>query len=424
MSTVRIHPGPVRGTTRAPPSKSYTHRALVVGHLAGRPFRVYRPLDSDDTRATAAAVSRLGTHVSRGPNGWRVSRPSDRARSDPVVIQCGESGTTLRFACALAALSDRTVVFRGADRLSERPIDDLLEGLRGLGASCRHRAGHGLPIEVQGPIHAGRLSLDASRSSQFASALLLTLPTLDGDSSLELTGRIVSGPYLDATLAVLAYHGVRVHRRGRRFHIPGRQRYRRPGFRVPGDASSAAYLWAAAAVSDGSVRVDGIPAKWPQADLAVLDLLEVAGATVSRRRNGATVSGRTTTPFRVDLTDTPDLYPLAGVLAATTPGLSRIVGAENVVLKESDRRTGTVLLARRLGAAVESTSRGLRIRGTPRPRAIDLRNLLDHRLVMSAAVGALPASRDSIVGQREAVRKSFPGFWTAFAGLSEGARER
>jgi 3-phosphoshikimate 1-carboxyvinyltransferase len=170
--------------------------------------------------------------------------------------------------------------------------------------------------------------------------------------------------------------------------------------------------------------VEGISAVWPQADLAVLDLLRAAGATVSRRSNGATVRGRTTMPFHVDLTDAPDLYPLAGVLAATTPGVSRIVGAEHVVLKESDRKAGTAFLARRLGATVESTSGGLRIRGTPRPRALDLRHLSDHRLVMSAAVGALAADRESMVGEKEAVRKSFPGFWKAFAALSGGADRR
>jgi 3-phosphoshikimate 1-carboxyvinyltransferase len=170
--------------------------------------------------------------------------------------------------------------------------------------------------------------------------------------------------------------------------------------------------------------VEGVPANWPQADLAVLDLLENAGASVSRLPNGATVSGGTPRPFGVDLTDAPDLYPLAGVLAATTPGVSRIVGAEHAVLKETDRKAGTALLARCLGAAVEGTNHGLSIRGTRRPRALDLRQLSDHRLVMSGAVGALAAEGDSILGEREAVRKSFPGFWDAFATIAEGGHGR
>ena len=420
MSSVRIRPGPVYGRVRAPPSKSYTHRALVVGHLARRPFRVIRPLDSDDTRATAAALHQLGTSVHRGPEAWRLSPSSGRPGSDPVRVQCHESGTTLRFASVLAGLQSRTTLISGEGRLSARPIDELLGALGALGASCRHVRGRGLPIEVRGPIHGGRISLDASESSQFASALLLALPTLDESSVLELTGTIVSRPYLDATLAVLAHHRIGVVRQGRRFRISGRQHFRGTRFVVPGDASSAAYLWAAAAVGGGRVRVDGVGGSWPQADLAALGLLEAAGAQVHRWSSGAEVSAGRPKPFSVDLTDAPDLYSLAGVLAATTTGESRIVGAEHVVLKESNRRAGTARLARRLGAKVRETSKGLTIRGTSRPKALNLPHLSDHRLVMSAAVGALASSGPSTIGERQAVRKSYPGFWSAFRGLSEG----
>jgi 3-phosphoshikimate 1-carboxyvinyltransferase len=262
--------------------------------------------------------------------------------------------------------------------------------------------------------------LDASQSSQFASALLFTLPTLEDDSSIQLRGTIVSEPYLEATLAVLAHHGIQVHRNGRQFEIPGRQRFAGSGFAVPGDASSASYLWAAAAIGGGTVRVSGLPSAWPQADFAVLELLEATGADVSRHPDGATVSGGSRTPFRIDLTDSPDLYPLAGALAATAPGTSRLVGAPHVFLKESDRRAETARLARALGARVRLAGGGLVIEGSSRPRAVRLPQLSDHRLVMSAAVGALAADRASLVGDATAVRKSFPGFWSVLADLSRG----
>lgn len=422
MTTVRIRPGPVSGAIRAPGSKSYTHRALVVGHLSGRRFRIRRPLASDDTVATALAMTRLGTPVHRRPDAWQVEPESSGPSKAPTVIDCGESGTTLRFASALAGLRDRKVRIVGATRLSERPIDELLRALNVLGAKCRHVRRKGLPIEVVGPITGGRVTLDASQSSQFASALLLALPTLEGDSEIEMLGKVVSEPYLDATLAVLSHHGVIVDRRGRSFRIPGKQRFRGTSFGVPGDASSAAYLWAAAAVAGGSVRVDGVPSTWPQADLAVLDLLELAGATVVRRVNEAAVTGARRKPFRVDLTRSPDLYPLAGVLAATTEGVSRIVGAEHVALKESDRKGETAFLARQLGAKVESSSSDLRIEGTLRPRALHVRHLTDHRVVMSAAVGALAGDGESVIGDRNAVRKSFPGFWSALRAVSGEVR--
>lgn len=422
MTALRISPGPVSGTVRAPPSKSYTHRALIVGHLARRTFRVHHPLDADDTRATAAALGRLGTPVSRRPELWRVGRPSGRRPSTPARLDCRESGTTLRFLSALAALSERPVVLAGSERLSERPIDDLLRSLTALGARCRHIRGLGLPIEIQGPVRGGPVAVDASKSSQFASALLLALPTLEEDSSIELRGRVVSEPYLEATVAVLAHHGIRVDRVGRRFRIPGGQRYAGSAFTVPGDASSASYLWAAAAVGGGTVRVNGLPSEWPQADFAALDLLKASGATVSRHPDGATVTAGPRTPFRVDLTRAPDLYPLAGVLAATTSGVSQLLGASHVVLKESNRRAETARLARGLGAHVTVTGAGLVIEGRRRPQALHVPSLSDHRLVMSAAVAALAAEAPSVVGEVEAVRKSFPEFWNVLTEISGGMR--
>ncbi len=422
MSTVRVRPAVASGRHRAPPSKSYTHRALVTGHLADRPFRIDRPLDSEDTRATARAIALLGTHVERRPHHWALRPAAARRRSTDVVIDCGESGTTLRFIAALAARESRSVTLEGRGRLPRRPMERLLGALRGLGATCRcaHPYG-GLPLTVRGPIHAGRVAIDASESSQFASALLFVLPTLSGESEIRLTGRIVSRPYLEATLAVLRHHGLRLGRRGRRIRVPGEQRYTGRRFGVPGDASSAAYFWSAAAVTGGRVRIDGLPGAWPQADLAILSVLDRAGAVVERTPSGAVVSGGRLRPFSVDLTDAPDLYPLVGVLAAATPGRSVIRGAAHVALKESDRRGETVRLVTAFGARPRSLGSGLAIEGSTRLRPVALRGLSDHRLVMSAAVGALAADGPSTIGDGRAVRKSFPGFWEALGRVASGS---
>ncbi|EQD48201.1 secreted protein containing 3-phosphoshikimate 1-carboxyvinyltransferase, core domain protein, partial [mine drainage metagenome] len=174
-----------------------------------------------------------------------------------------------------------------------------------------------------------------SESSQFASALFLTLPTLAGASRVRLMGTLVSEPYLDATLAVLRFHGVEAKRDGRVFSTPGHQQYRGNRFPIPTDASSAAYLWAGAAVSEGGrITVSGFDPEWPQADLVVLDLLEAWGATVSRRSGRATVSAGERRPIRFDLTRAPDLLPLAGVLAALAPGRSLLSGAAHAAFKE------------------------------------------------------------------------------------------
>lgn len=359
----------------------------------------------------------MGASVRFSPDRWTIS-PAARSKTSPISIDCGESGTTLRFVATLAARSARSTRLVGRGRLPQRPSAPLFAALESLGASCRRpRGDRELPTTVRGPLHGGRIRLDSSVSSQFTSSLLLTLPTVPGDSTVDLVGPIVSAPYIEATLAVLRHHRIRIGRRGRRFTIPGDQTYRGHRAIVPGDASSAAYLWTAAAITGGTVRVTGVPTRWPQADLAILDVLTAAGARVRRTTLGATVAAGPLRGFTADLTSAPDLYPLVGVLAASIPARSRIEGAEHVVHKESDRRIGTQRLARAMGAKVTFRGDGLSVVGTDRPTHFHWRGVGDHRIVMSAAVGAFAADGVSTVEHAEAVAKSFPGFWDAVSSL-------
>jgi 3-phosphoshikimate 1-carboxyvinyltransferase len=425
---VQVTPGPVSGRLPAPPSKSYTHRALVAGFLAGRKYRVRTPLDAEDTRATRRGLRALGAAVERGRDEWVLQAGVGRARpgrSRQPVVDCGESGTTLRFLVAVAARRDEPVRFVGAPGLARRPMDGLFSALRGAGARVAvETAGASLPCSVVGPLRAGALSVDGGVSSQFLSALLLVLPTLPGDSRLSVRGRAVSRPYVEATEAVLRAHAIEIERQRRTYRISGDQRYRGSAFRVPGDASSAAYLWAAAALAGSSVTVENVPARWPQADRAILEILARMGASVRVASSGASVTGHGLQPIDVDLDAAPDLYPLVGVLAAfARGGESRLRGAAHVAFKESDRRRATVRLVRAFGGRARSDGRGLVIRGAERPpKGVRLRNITDHRVVMSAAVGALAARTPSRLGEAGSVAKSFPGFWSALRELGAEVR--
>jgi 3-phosphoshikimate 1-carboxyvinyltransferase len=417
-----VNPGVARGGIAPPPSKSYTHRALVAGHLSGRLSRVLRPLDSDDTRATARGLAALGSQVRCSAGRWQI-RPAPVVGSRQRTIDCRESGTTLRFLTAVAALSDRPIRLVGRGRLPARPMDELYEALRTLGAQVRtERAGRALPCTIRGPIGPGRIEVRADETSQHLSALLMALPRVEGRSEIRLRGRSVSRTYIDATCAVLRAHGVRIHRRTHDYRIDGGQAYRATAFTVPGDASSAAYFWAAGALTGGRVSVRGIDRRWPQADLLLLDIVRRMGAAVRYGRSATEVTGPLHRGVTVDLTDAPDLYPLVGVLAALIPGQkSRLRGAAHVRFKESDRYAGTARLVRALGGRVRASGGELTIEGTGAPRPLVLEHLDDHRLVMSAAVGALAADAPSRIGDARAVRKSFPGFWTS---LSLLVRER
>ena len=415
MSVATVRPGVAAGRIEAPASKSYTHRALVAGHFAGHPFEVVRPLVADDTRATARGLRALGTAVEMAPGRWRL-RPTRTTRS-PRIVRCGNSGTTLRFLTAAAAAAGAPVQFQGGAQLSRRPIGGLAVSLRKAGVEVRLPRTGSLPMEVEGPIRAGILSVDGSVSSQYVSALLLALPSLGAPSELRVRGARVSEPYVSATVSVLRSLGIEILGGEGRWSIPAPQRTSRRRLRVPGDASSAAYLWGAAAVTGGRVTVRGIPPRMPLADAAILEVLRAAGAGVRSTSDGASVVGPVERPFSVDLTGSPDLYPLVGVLAAVIPGRSTIRGAAHVVFKESDRRAGTIDLARRLGARVRPRGGALEIEGVAHPQAVTLAGSDDHRIVMSAAVGALRADGPSRLADARAVRKSYPEFWSGLRSL-------
>ncbi|MCI4336515.1 MAG: 3-phosphoshikimate 1-carboxyvinyltransferase [Thermoplasmata archaeon] len=421
MTKMKIRPSRLDGRLDAPPSKSYTHRALIAGFLAGRRYRVRRPLHAADTVATRRGLVALGARVITRREEWALAPPpaGTRMRS-PARIRCDESGTTLRFLTAVAARVNTPVVFDGAGGLAVRPMQGLVDALRHSSVRVDLPARGSLPLTVTGPIRSGQVVVDGSVSSQYISALLLVLPTLDGASSLRVRGTAVSVPYIEATLAVLRYHGITVRGPMGDWAIPGNQAYHASRFDVPGDASSAAYLWAGAAVSGGRAEVRGVPAQWPQADRRILDVLRRSGARVHETAGGVTVEGPLVAGIDADLTGSPDLYPLLGALAACIPATSNLRGGAHVVFKESNRRRATIELVRALGATARPTADGLRIRGVASPRRLKGLGSDDHRMVMSAAVAALVADGTSTLDNASAVAKSFPDFWAAFAKLGAG----
>ncbi|HYK92927.1 MAG TPA: 3-phosphoshikimate 1-carboxyvinyltransferase [Thermoplasmata archaeon] len=423
-SIVELHVGSASGRLVAPPSKSYTHRALMLAHQARRPYVIDHPLRADDTVATRNGIAKLGHLVRAGPDRWLVTPRLLRRGRRGLVIDCRGSGTTLRFLLAAAAALPSATRFRGDESLARRPLAGLEDSLRENGARIIHADRRTLPLTISGPIRAGAFHVDGTRSSQFSSSLLLTLPFLTGDSSLEIEGPLVSGIYLEATAAILAHHGIRLRREGGSWKVPGDQSVRRRGFTIPGDWSSAAYWAVAAAVTGGKVRIDGVSRRWPQADSRILDILSGAGVHVLQRSTWVEVEGRPATGFDVDLTSSPDLYPLLAAAACTIPEESRLRGAPQLVHKESDRIAETRRMLTAAGASFRMGRRGLLIRGQRRIRPFGRIQFFDHRMVMAAAVASLAAGGPSRIGDFEAVRKSFPGFWSGLRHLGVEVRLR
>jgi 3-phosphoshikimate 1-carboxyvinyltransferase len=416
-----------RGRVRVPPSKSITHRYLNLALLARRPLIVERPLLAEDTRLFLAALARCGWTVDERPEEIGLAPPASGVPSGaPAEIFCGNAGTMLRFLIAsLAALPGRWLL-DGVARLRERPVGPLVEALRRLGAEIRYLGGPGrVPLEIAGATLGGGVTgLDAGESSQFLSALLMAGLAAPRPLTVEVTA-LTSAPYVEVTLAAARRCGGRIET------LPGEGgalRYRVvPGLlpparlRVEGDASAACYPAAAAALTGGSVLLEGLTADSPQGDRRFLELLARMGAEVAWSGDQVAVSGGPLQAIEADLSAMPDQVPTLAALAPFARGTTRIRNVAHLRLKESDRLSAMASELRRLGAEVEEGTDRLDITGTwwqaPPPHdrvAVDTHG--DHRIAMSLALVGLRRP-GVLVESPQVVAKSYPAFWQDFLGL-------
>ena len=396
---VVITPRPLRGTVRAPASKSAAHRLLICAALADEPTRLSINATNRDIEATAACLRALGAGIDRRGDMTDII-PVARV-PESAVLDCGESGSTLRFLLPVAAALGTRATFTGHGRLPLRPNAPLVNALRGHGAKIDNDL---LPMVVSGPLTAGGWALPGDVSSQYVTGLLFALPLLDGDSEIALTTPLASAAYVDMTLQALGRFGIAVEPTATGWRVPGRQRYRTPGEAgVEGDWSAAAF-WLAANALGSRVDVRGLEPDSAQGDRAVADLL-----------------GRET----IDATHVPDLVPALAVAAASLSQRTVITGAARLRLKESDRLQTVADMLNALGHECAVTPDGLIIDGgEPAPckapvRTVDGAN--DHRIVMAAAVAAAHSDRPVRVTDAQAVEKSYPDFFNDFISLGGNA---
>jgi 3-phosphoshikimate 1-carboxyvinyltransferase len=386
------------------------HRALFLALLASGRSEVKPVVWSGDLKATRGVVEALGAqledrgssvHVKGGELLWTPS------------LYCMESGTTIRIASAVAALLDKPVVLYGSGRISERPVRGLAESLRELGAEVILSRGCCPPVAVRGPLRSGTVQLDAGESSQYLTALMVAGSALEGGLEIKVK-RLSSRGYIDITVEVLESFGVNVLREGYSlFRVEGPPRPSR--YRVPGDWSSASVL-AALAAALGRVEFAGLDPGSQHPDRAIVDVLVDAGAGVSTAKGRLVVSGRGTIQGFTDCVDDhPDLAPALMVLAAAACGTSRICCVRRLRLKESDRLSALLDLARQSGVDASYDGECIEVRGTcgQRRPVSALSPPPDHRMVMAAAgLGLVTSSTPFTVDNAEAVSKSYPGFWS------------
>lgn len=400
-----------------PGSKSISNRVLLLAALAEGTSELSGVLVSDDTRVMAGALSALGADITQDGARFTVGGCGGQLRVPPGPLDVHASGTAARFLAAVQTLVPGPSVLDGTSRMRQRPIDDLLAALRALGADIDAELGNGCP-PVRcggGGLRGGEALLDASRSSQYLSAVLQVAPLAASDVRLRLKdGVLVSKPYVDITLAVMGDFGVEAgFSDPSTLSVAAGQGYRGRAYAVEPDASTAAYFFGAAAVTGGRVRVPGLRGDSSQADMGLLGVLESMGCVVQRTDGGIEVSGPTRLrPVDVDMNSMPDAVLAAAVVALFADGTSYLRNIANLRIKESDRLAALETELRKLGADAEAGPDSLRITpGVHRPADIDTYD--DHRMAMAFALAGLRIEGVRIKDP-DCVSKSWPGYFEAF----------
>lgn len=395
-----------------PGSKSITQRALILSGLADGESILENALRCEDTEHTARGLEKFGVRIFWEKETLRVQGTGGRLRAEEEAIFIGNSGTSMRFLTALAALKKGTTLLDGSERMRRRPMADLLHGLRALGAKAYFKDGNGCPpvvIESQG-LSGGMANIAGEESSQFLSALLMVAPYAEGDVSVKVVGSLSSRPYVDMTREVMSAFGVKIENQGyHSFFIKAGQRYFARWYRIEGDASTASYFFSAAAITRGRVRVENFPASSLQGDIAFLQVLENMGCEVIRGDGWAEVHGKELHGIEIDMNAIPDVVPTLAVTAAFARGRTVLQNIRHLRLKESDRVRALMEELRKVGIQVEEGEDWLAIEGGKAHGAeIDPHD--DHRLAMSFAMMGLVVPGVKIKGE-ECVAKSFPDFW-------------
>ncbi len=411
----------LKGEVLAPPSKSYTHRAVVMASLAEQTI-VKRPLLSADTTATIRACEALGAVIQEIGDTLIVGGVDGKPSLPDSIIDVANSGTTLRLMMAVSALCDGKTVLTGDDSIRTRPNTPLIDVLNQLGASVISTRHNGMaPIEVKGPMRGGEALMDGSISSQFFSALLMACPLCGARTMVKVDGELKSRPYVEITIEMLDSAGIEIelvedYKGHLSFIIPPNQSYELTEYTVPGDFSSASYLLAAGALTGDGITVGGLyPNK--QGDSAIIPILQDMGANLQwdREQGEVKVNKSRLTGVTVDVGMTPDLVPTLAVLGALSVGEMVIENAGHVRYKETDRLHAMTVELGKMGVNITEEPDRLVIRGGGMHGA-RVSGWHDHRIVMALTVAGMVAG-DTIIDTAESVDISYPGFFEAMKSL-------
>jgi 3-phosphoshikimate 1-carboxyvinyltransferase len=427
---ITITPSRVGGKLHIPASKSQTIRALLIASAARGTSIIENPLDSQDTRSCVSACTALGARIHTAPGVWTVEgsdllQPSND-HGQPLVIDTGNSGTTLYLAIGLAAAAGRKVIFTGDEQIRSRPVKALLEAYRQLGVrlswdipaeycSDRRLKEGSAPFMIEGPISGGDVSIECP-TSQYLSSLLLAAPLAEHETSI-FVPLLNERPYAEMTLQWLDEQGIDYTKKESpllNFRIRGNQTYRSFTKEIAGDFSSASFFFSAAAVTNSSLLLTGLDRNDTQGDKDVLHCLEQLGCSVTWEDEGVRIEkpeGPLTGGCTFDLNPIPDALPVLSVVSCFAVGTTRLVNVPQARIKETDRIAVMRQELTKLGADIEELEDGLVIHGTGRLEGGTVSGHGDHRVIMACAVAGLASDQTVTIEGAEAVNITCPDFF-------------
>ncbi len=417
MRDVIITPTPLSGSVRVPPSKSAAHRMLLAAALSEGVSRLFPICHSEDIDATLGCIKALGAVVEERDNSFFITGIDKNSLAGKrVTLDCGESGSTLRFIIPIAAALGVNATFIGRGRLPLRPIDEICGILKENGVSC---SSNKLPLTISGKLLAGEYKISGNVSSQFLTGLLLALPLVLGRATVTLTTPLESKGYVDMTVAAMGDFGVEVELKNKKIYsVKGS--YKKKEGEIEGDWSQACFFMAAAFL--GEIEILGLKENTRQGDKAALEVFKRLGAEISFKDNILRVKRDENTlngselKTAIDCSQIPDMVPSLAVAAALGNGETTLTGCGRLRIKESDRIKTTLAALKALGVKATELKEGMIIKsGAPTGGSVE--GAGDHRIVMAASVLASAAEGKTVIKGSEAINKSYPHFFSDFARL-------
>lgn len=400
----------LHGTVTVPPSKSYTHRAIILASLAKGESTIRNPLLSEDTLASIEACRKIGAQIDVLDEKIQIKGVFGVPKAPNDVIDVKNSGTTLRVMTPVCSLCSEQVTLTGDESIRKRPMQPLLSALEQLGVETSSNNGFA-PVSVRGPLVGGRCRIVGDISSQFISGLLVACALATEETSIDLLTPLKSQPYVDLTLDVLNKFSGQVEKGASAYRIAGRQILHAINYEVEGDYSSAAFLMVAAAIMESDVTVTNISINSKQGDRRIIDILRAMGVNLQVKEDSVIVRGTGDLDgIQVDLGDSPDLLPIIAVIGALANGKTLIKNVGHLRYKESDRLRAITTELNKMGAHVKEGKDTLEIKGVETLKGAHLSGWADHRIVMALSIAALRAKGETLIDHAEAIPVSFPGF--------------